>query len=448
MRKVIVVAVREYLAAVKTKAFIISLVLMPIFMGGGIVLPYLLKDKVDISDKRVAVLDHTGLIDEAITAAATKRNQEEIFPGERDGRKQVKPRFVMKRVEAVSDDPTRVDFELSERVRKGELFAFLVIGADVIDPGDDPTPAAEAMERPRASVRYHSNSPTYEDFQRWVSRPINDRIQQLRFQAARLDPGVVEKATKWTSIQNLGLVSLDEHGNMIEAERINEMASYFVPFGLMMLMFMAVMIGASPLLQSVLEEKTLRIAEVLIASVPPFQLMMGKLIGMVGVSLTLVTLYLLGGTYAIARAGYWQHFPVHVVWWFVLFQALAVLMFGSLFIAIGAAVSDIKEAQSMMTPLMIFVITPMFVWLNVVREPSSTLSVALSLIPPLTPMLMMLRQCVPPGIPIWQPLLGVCLVLLTTVTCVFAAGRVFRVGILMQGKGAKLGEMLRWVVRG
>ena len=102
----------------------------------------------------------------------------------------------------------------------------------------------------------------------------------------------------------------------------------------------------------------------------------------------------------------------------------------------------------MVTPIMIVVVSPMFVWLPVVKEPSSTLATVLSLIPPLTPTLMVLRQSVPPGIPLWQPLLGVLLVLLTTVACVFCAGRIFRVGILMQGKGAKVGEMLRWIVRG
>ena len=134
--------------------------------------------------------------------------------------------------------------------------------------------------------------------------------------------------------------------------------------------------------------------------------------------------------------------------WFVTFQALAVLMFGSLFVAIGAAVTDMKEAQSVMMPVMILVMLPLFVWIYVVREPSAPLSVALSLFPPATPMLMIIRQAVPPGVPIWQPALGILLVLLTTTVLVFAAGRIFRVGILMQGKGANFGQMIRWVIRG
>jgi ABC-2 type transport system permease protein len=129
-------------------------------------------------------------------------------------------------------------------------------------------------------------------------------------------------------------------------------------------------------------------------------------------------------------------------------MALAVLMFGSIFIAIGASVTDMKEAQSMMGPLMLLLMSPMFVWFNVVREPNSTMALVLSLIPPMTPMLMIVRQSVPPGIPIWQPLTGIVLVLVATLICVFAAGRIFRVGMLMQGKGAKVSEMARWAIRG
>ena len=124
------------------------------------------------------------------------------------------------------------------------------------------------------------------------------------------------------------------------------------------------------------------------------------------------------------------------------------VMWGGMFIAVGSAVSDMKEAQSLVTPVMLIAVSPMFVWLNVVKEPSSSFALAMSLIPPATPMLMIIRQAVPPGIPAWQPALGITLVLLTTIACVFAAGRIFRVGILMQGKGAKVGEMMRWVFRG
>jgi ABC-type Na+ efflux pump permease subunit len=127
---------------------------------------------------------------------------------------------------------------------------------------------------------------------------------------------------------------------------------------------------------------------------------------------------------------------------------LAALMYGSLFIAIGAACTDMKETQNLLWPVMLLACLPMFVLGNVLQEPNSAVATSLSFFPFATPMLMILRLSIPPGVAVWQPLLGVVLVLATTLLCVWAAGRIFRVGILMQGKGAKLGEMLHWVFRG
>jgi len=439
MRKMIVIAVREYSAAVKTKAFIISLVALPIIWGAMIGVQIFLKDKVDTKEKRFAVLDYSGKIYDAVEEAVRKRNATDVFEGEGEARKQTKPRFSVVRIDPGTVDAERATYELSERVRDDDFMAFVIVGADVLSPGKD----EEA-----GIVRYHSNSPTYDDIQQWLRRPIGDRVRQLRLTAADLDPKIVEDAVRRVPVQNLGLVALDEEGRITEAEETNRVANRLVPLALMMLMLMVIMVGAQPLMLSVLEEKTQRIAEVLLGSVPPFQLMMGKLVGMVGVSLTIATVYLVAAYIGIHQAGFGEFFPTSLVWWFVLFQALAVLMFGSLFAAVGAAVSDQKEAQNLLTPVMILIMSPMFVWINVVKEPSSTLALTMSLIPPATPMLMIIRQAVPPGIPVWQPLLGAGLMLLTTVVLVFAAGRVFRVGILMQGKGASFGSLLRWVWRG
>jgi ABC-2 type transport system permease protein len=373
-------------------------------------------------------VDNTGQLFDALQAAAQVRNQTQIYEGEGAARKQIQPKYLFEKVEAAGNDASRLPLVLSDRVRKKEIFAFVVI---------DPT-----------TINYYSESPTYNQIQQWISVPLNERIQELRLRSAQLDAKLVREATRRVAVGNLGLASIDEHGNPIKAEETNMLANIFVPIGLMMLMFMMVMATATPLLNSVLEEKMQRIAEVLLGSIPPFQLMLGKLLGSVAVSLTMVAVYLTGAFVALTRAGYGQYFPSHLVWWFVVFQVLAVVMFGSIFIAIGAAVSDLKEAQSMMTPVILLLVLPMFVWLNVVREPNSSLALGLSLFPPATPMLMVIRQAVPPGIPMWQPLAGIATVLLTALLCVVAAGRVFRVAILMQGKGARVADMLRWAIRG
>jgi len=439
MRKMIVVAAREYRSAVKTKAFLIGLLMMPLMFGGSILAQVFLRNRGDISDKRIAVVDYTDQLFDSLPAAAKFRNDTQIFEGNGAERKQVRPRYIIEKVEPVGKDVSQVSLDLSNRVRKNELMAFVIVGANALQGGADPA---------ASPINYHSNSPTIDDIRQWIAGVLNERIQQLRLQAASLDPRIVRELTQRVAVGNLSLVQTDASGNVIKAEQTNMAAGFLVPFAMMFLMFMIIMSSAAPLMNSILEEKMQRIAEVLLGSISPFELMLGKLLGIVGVSLTMTTVYLLGAYAALQRAGYSQFFPWNVMGWFVVFLTLAVWMYGSLFIAIGAAVTDMKEAQSLMTPLMLVIVLPMFVMQNVITQPNSTMSLGMSLFPPATPLLMTLRQSVPPGIPLWQPLLGAALVLTTSFICVFAAGRIFRVGILMQGKGAKIGEMMRWAIRG
>jgi ABC-type Na+ efflux pump permease subunit len=444
MRKTIVVAVREYHAAVRSKAFVVTLVAMPILMIGSIAAQVLLKDKVDLSDRKLAVVDNTGRIYDILAAAALARNESEIFTTEDGLQTQNQPKFVLEKATPDSDSWDQSLFDLSERVRSNDLFAFAIISANVVESGGDDGNGADAP----TAIEYYSNSPTYRDLSRWLSATVNAEVLRLRFEAAGLDPVVVAKASQSIPTNYLGLVSKDAAGEIIKAEKTNRGAEIGVPVGMMMLMLMVVMVGASPLVQSVLEEKMQRIAEVLLGSIPPFQLMMGKLLGTVGVSLTISAVYLGGAFAALGYLGYAKYFPTHLLLWFLTYQALAVLMYGAVFIAVGAAVSDIKESQSMLMPVMVLIMAPFFVWTSVLEAPTATFSVIASLIPPATPMLMLLRQGIPPGVPFWQPLLGIVGVLLTTALIVFAAGRIFRIGILLQGKGAKFSEMLRWALRG
>jgi ABC-type Na+ efflux pump permease subunit len=130
---------------------------------------------------------------------------------------------------------------------------------------------------------------------------------------------------------------------------------------------------------------------------------------------------------------------------FFVFMTLAVLFYGSIFVAVGAAVSDIKDAQSLVTPVMLIAVVPMFAWQAVLKSPNSAFSVAISLFPPATPFMMLLRMAVQPSPPWWQVALGILLTLLAMVGMVWAAARVFRVGILATGKSATLGQMLKWI---
>ena len=99
-------------------------------------------------------------------------------------------------------------------------------------------------------------------------------------------------------------------------------------------------------------------------------------------------------------------------------------------------------------PIWMLIVLPMFVWFNIVREPNGSLAVGMSFIPPFTPMLMCLRMAATTAIPLWQPLAGFVIMLATTGLAVFAAGRIFRIGMLSQGRAPRLGELIRWAVTG
>ena len=457
MRKMLTVARREYNAAVKTKAFLLSLFLMPLLMGGGLLLQLVLGDQVDIQEKRFAVVDRTAgekLINVLTTAAGT-RNAKQIFDPATG--KQILPIFTLEQIAARADAPDAIEgqrFELSERVRRGEVFGFLEIGSQVFDYESDATQTSQAgaladRNSDRRVIRYQSNSPTYDEFQKWV-RPILDQtIQEARFQAAGLPADKVQAVLKPTPLLVKGLSEIDaETGRVKEAKDENPIVSMLAPAALMILMFMLLFVAGTPAMQGVVEEKMQRIAEMVLGSVRPFELMMGKLIGLMGVSLTLAALYLAGAYAAAHYYGMAQLVSPMVMAWFIVYLVVGVVMYGAMFIAVGAACSDIRDTQTMLWPVMLLAMLPLFVWLNVAREPTSTFSTVASLIPTATPMLMILRVAVPPGIAWWQPALGLVLMLITTVALVYAAGRIFRVGILMQGKGASVRDLARWVVQG
>lgn len=436
MRRIWTIAKREYYANVRTKAFIISLVLMPVLMGGGAAAQKFLEGRVDLETKRLVVFDRTGKVVEALVEAAAERNKTEITDS-KTGR-QVESRFEVEVGPAGElSDEQRVD--LSERIRKRQLFAFAEIGLDVMV---DPTGQSAG-----AKVTFHAEGVGSRDMNRWFSRVLNQAVQTQRLRAEGMDPALVRKATMPLKIEDLGLYARTKAGDIRKADEAGRKAAMLVPVAVMMLMFMSLMISQT-MMQNTLEEKQQRIAEVLLGSASPFELMGGKLLGNVGVSVTMVAVYLAGGTWLLRHLGYSDLLRNELVGWFLVYQVLGVLIFGSIFVAIGALCNELKEAQNYLMPVMLLIVMPMMVWFKVLEEPMSRFAVGMSLFPPCTPMLMLLRMSATSAVPLWQPLAGIVGTLLMTILCVWAGGRIFRVGLLMQGKPPKLIDLVRYAIRG
>jgi ABC-2 type transport system permease protein len=153
----------------------------------------------------------------------------------------------------------------------------------------------------------------------------------------------------------------------------------------------------------------------------------GKLLGTALVSVLLALTYFSGGVYAIFSSGHWEFLQPHLMVWFILFLICAVLMYGSIFIAIGAASSDMKDAQGMMQFAMLLVMMPIFITPVILRAPSSGLAVGASMFPTAAPFLMLVRLAMTPGPPLWQVLLGGHHARVRHAS-VWCAGRTFRVG--------------------
>jgi ABC-2 type transport system permease protein len=451
MRKILVIAAREYRVAVRTKAFIISLALIPALMGLSILINVLNQKMQETKEKLYAVVDRTPgqTLFPVLEAAVKVRNETKIF--DPDTKKQTRPVFLLNSIPPSAGDDEAMKqqrLELSQRVKSGEFYGFLEIGPDVTRPPEkDADPTAKPEDR--VSLRYQTSKPQESDFAEWAREVVSAGVVRERLEGAGHHVAEIQRLQQPVNLRTRGLSKVNPTTGEYEEPKVEaELVNIFVPIGLLVLMYMLILIGATPAMQGVVEEKMNRIAEVLLGSVRPFELMLGKLLGMTAVSLTVSAVYF-GAAYSVAN-----HYQVAdllrpgLLAWFVVYQILALLLYGSLFIAVGAAASDMKETQSLLMPVMIIVMLPMFMITPIVMDPTSTFSTLVSFFPPSTPMIMIARQAVPPGIPWWQPVLGIVLVLATTLGCVYAAGRIFRVGLLMQGKGAKLSDLVKWVISG
>ncbi len=432
MRKTLIVAQSEFATLVRSKAFIISVILMPVVMASSILLVRATRDTTDYKDRAFAFVDYSGVIAEPLTAVAEMYNSstsQGSGPLVRKG-----ARFVPVEVKPDGRSPDQLRLDLSARVRREDLFAFVEFPKELVDPASG------------ATIKYYSDHPSYSALPQWLRATVNGIVLNERFRLASVDRALVVRLTKQAPIEELGLVERARTGELKEAQQVDAARAYGIPVAVLMLMFITVMSSAPQLLNSVIEEKMSRISEVLIASITPFQLMMGKLMGGVGISTLLAAIYISGG---LAVAQYWGGYASAVtpaiLLWFLLFLVMSIFMFGSLFVAIGAACNDLKDSQSMMAPVMVLVMLPMFTWTSVLRAPDGAMATVLSLIPTAAPFLMMLRISLQPGPPAWQIAASILMMAATVLVIVWAAGKIFRTGLLMQGKSATLREMLRWV---
>ena len=297
-------------------------------------------------------------------------------------------------------------------------------------------------------MKYYSEHAFGDDVRYWFRNIVNDQLRMLRVAELNLEAEQTADLFRYLNVEAMGLVTVDKKtGEQVAAEESNELQSFLVPYVVTLLMFMLVMMSAIPLLSSVMEEKSEKIAEVLLGSITPFQFMMGKVMGGVGVSLTTAAIYVGAAIFTLNQLGYESLIPFDILPWFFIFTIFFIVMVGSGMASLGATANDNKDAQSLTFPGIIPVILPMFIMIPVIQDPGGPLATTLSLIPPFTPTMMMIRLATTVTIPLWQPIVGLMGVILFTLFTVWIGARIFRTAILIQGQKPTVANLFKYAFK-
>ncbi len=418
MNKILKIVRREFVEIVRKKSFLIGLFLVPVFVVASILVPVFLA-RVDVGkQKRIAVVDRTGILYGPLEARLDERLE--------DGR----PEYLLQEVRPGPDlETTRR--QLTSEINAGKLDAYLVVPPDIFEKGE--------------AGFYGKNVSDIRQVGRLRSA-LTHIVVAHRLAQRGLDPEEVREWTRRVQLQTLKIVKGKEKKSGFARE-------YFTSFAFAMLLYMVTILYGIMVMRGVLEEKSTRMVEVMLSSVDPMQMMAGKILGIGAASLVQVTVWIGVGLLATAygRMAFGPNLPfaieTGVVIYFGIYFILGYFLYATLYAIIGAICDTEQDAQH----LQILVIVPMILSLLamtfITRQPNAAPSVVMSLIPFFAPMIMIVRVNVltPPMIEIAASVL----ILIGTIAGVmWAAGRIYRVGILMRGKRATLSEMVRWIRHG
>ncbi|MEE2971483.1 MAG: ABC transporter permease, partial [Planctomycetota bacterium] len=329
------------------------------------------------------------------------------------------------------DDGTSVD-TLKEQARTGEWVGVVSLPASELATDGPADPSGGPIELFVPSELSPRNAQDLREL-------LRKSVVRARF-AGRDDE--FERVTNLLDRPPLEIVRLGETGGESEESRLR----MIVPFAFMMLLWVATLTAGNYLLTSTIEEKSNKVIEVVLSAVGPLELLWGKILGLAMVSLVIVVTYgglALAGMVAMAMG---DLISPALLAWSALFFVIAYFTVAALMSAVGSAVSDLREAQSLMAPIMIMLIVPMMLSMPITENPNGTLAVGASLLPPILPFVMVMRLgAATEPVPIWQLVAAGTIGIASVLAFVWAAARIFRVGILMQGKAPSPFELWRWI---
>ena len=439
--KIGVIISHEYLSRVKAKWFLLSTLLAPLALVLMIMIPVLAAVLAgEGNEGKTAVLDRTGMLGERVINSDTA-----VF------------------VTA----GTQSEEQLKARVVSGELMAFVIIPADVLDSG---------------RVQMYSRGGSGIAFEKNVRKSIEPYVVKARLQRAGTDTTVIQLVEEGISVQSL---KITEKGLEEDTSGASAAIGYAAGFVIYMLIFLY----GSMVMRGVVEEKANRIVEILASSARPFQIMMGKVIGIGLVGLTQLMLWFIlgsialftlaallpgtGGADSMAQLQQMQQMqqqmqpgaavgmqsqtggmqigeitlPSLSPMFFILFLfyfLAGYFIYATFYAAVGSAVDQEADANSLAFPIALPVILTLLFIGNVLAAPNGTAAVVLSLIPLFTPILMTVRIAAT-DVPAWQILLSIVLTTGTFFSAIWVASRVYRIGILSYGQPPTFKKIFKWI---
>jgi len=427
LRNVLILTKREYLSRIKTKGFWIGTVILPVAMVALMVVPNWLMAKAP-SHQELVVVDETGQVGKLLIAELEK----EKVGGQLENRSIT---FDVK-VEAPNSDREAQRAELDRAVVAEELDAWVWLPSEILE-------ARKGGER--QEVEYRGRNISSVITQQQFKSALSSAVRTVRLTEAGLDEELIDQLSG-----NIGLetIRITEEGGKAEEGA----AGFILAFALGFMLYICYLLYGAQVLNGVLEEKTSRIVEVMLASVRPIELMMGKLLGICLTALTqlviwigtLVVMTAPGIVAMIAIKGKVPNFTIVMALHFFAFFLLGFFLVATIYGAIGAAFNDVQEAQQLAILPMMVVMVPFFLMMAVINAPDSSWATVASLIPPFTPMLMVTRLSIS-VVPLWQVALAYLLTTTFVVFMVWFCARIYRTGILMYGKKPTIGEIFRWL---
>jgi len=447
LRRIGLVARRDFMVSVMNKGFIISILFMPLIMVVILaVVPKLMAQAGAQMDVEVALIDRSHSIADSLRREldpATLRAAREA--GQRRAAEQLGPagaraastvaaaqpsiaNFTVRELPADANVKDQTDWVADPNLGKQQRRALVVVPAEaVVRQGDAPFGTYDFFE-PR-------NLP--QDSENTLQGAVRQALIAERLRASGVDPVVVRGATQVAPARTQ-LVGAD--GKQSGAQGLNRA----LPFIMGILMFMGVMIGGQSLMMSTIEEKSSRVVEVLLAAVSPLELMWGKLLGQLGVTFVAMGVYLALGVLALVQFAMIGLIDPLLLLYLMLFFLTAYLVYGAMMQTIGAAVNQVAEAQSLQGPVILLLVLPYILTMFIGQRPDAPFSVIMSFVPPVNAFGMMARLASTSPPPMWQVLLSLAASVVAACATVWFASKVFRVGLLMHGKPPSLGTLIKW----